>query len=308
MNIMHIKYAVEIADTRSISRAAENLYTSQPNLSRAIKDLEQDLSITIFKRTSKGISVTPEGEQFLEYAREIVSRVEKIERIYKTVRDDSCKLSMCVPRANYIACAFSDLCKDLELSGESEIKYRESGSKDTILNIAREEFDLGIVRYKSTFEKYFNAIFEEKGLESRVLTEFERVIAMSKDSPLASLDVVTPEDLEALVEIVSEDPSSLPYKPSPAQNETYTTSKAGMIIVNDRAMQLCLMEKMPNAYIRTSPIPSEVLDRYNLTPRPCESGNEVYRDVLIYRKKYRLTVYDNEMIKRIIDQKCKSLD
>jgi DNA-binding transcriptional LysR family regulator len=76
MNILHIKYAVEIADTRSISRAAENLYTSQPNLSRAIKDLERDLNITIFKRTSKGMSVTPEGEQFLEYAREIVLRVE----------------------------------------------------------------------------------------------------------------------------------------------------------------------------------------------------------------------------------------
>lgn len=305
---MHIKYAVEIADTRSISRAAENLYTSQPNLSRAIKDLEKDLSITIFKRTSKGISVTPEGEQFLEYAREIVSRVEKIERIYKNVRDDSCKLSMCVPRANYIACAFSDFCKDLELSGDSEIKYRESGSKDTILNIAREEFDLGIVRYKSTFEKHFNAIFEEKGLESRVLTEFERVVAMSKDSPLAKLGDIKDEDLESLIEIVSEDPSSLPYKPSPTQNETYAPSKAGMIIVNDRAMQLCLMEKMPNAYIRTSPIPPEVLDRYNLTQRTCKGGCEVYRDVLIYRKKYRLSVYDNEMIKRIIEQKCKSLD
>ncbi len=305
---MHIKYAVEIADTRSISRAAENLYTSQPNLSRAIKDLENDLNITIFKRTSKGISVTPEGEQFLEYAREIVSRVEKIERIYKNVREDSCKLSMCAPRANYIACAFSDFCKDLELSSESEIKYRESGSKDTILNIAREEFDLGIVRYKSTFEKYFNAIFEEKGLGSRVLTEFERVIAMSSESPLAKLTSISEEDLEQFIEIVSEDPSSLPYKPTPVQNEAYAQSKAGMIIVNDRAMQLCLMEKMPNAYIRTSPIPSEVLDRYNLTQRPCEGENGSYRDVLIYRKKYRLTVYDNEIIKRIIEQNGKTLE
>ena len=308
MNILHIKYAVEIADTRSISRAAENLYTSQPNLSRAIKDLERDLNITIFKRTSKGISVTPEGEQFLEYAREIVLRVEKIEKIYKNVKDDTCKLSMCVPRANYIACAFSDFCKDLELSCDSEIKYRESGAKDTILNIAREEFDIGIVRYKSTFEKYFNAIFEEKGLESKILNEFERVVAMSKNSPLAALEKISNEDLEALVEIVSEDPSSLPYKPSPAPTESYGTPKTGMIVVNDRAMQLCLMEKMPTAYIRTSPIPAEVLDRYGLTQRPCRGNVEKYRDVLIYRKKYRFTTYDNEMIERIMTQKYRSVE
>ena len=45
MNILHMKYAVEVANTRSISKAAENLYTSQPNLSRAIKALENDLKI-----------------------------------------------------------------------------------------------------------------------------------------------------------------------------------------------------------------------------------------------------------------------
>ena len=67
MNIVHLKYAVEIARTKSISKAAENLYMAQPNLSRAVKELEEALGITIFKRTSKGITVTPEGEEFLRY-------------------------------------------------------------------------------------------------------------------------------------------------------------------------------------------------------------------------------------------------
>ena len=56
MNILHLKYAVEVAKTRSISKAAENLYMGQPNLSRAIKELEESLGITIFRRTTKGIS------------------------------------------------------------------------------------------------------------------------------------------------------------------------------------------------------------------------------------------------------------
>ena len=79
MNILHLKYAVEIAKTKSISRAAENLYMGQPNLSRAIKELEDNLNITIFNRNSKGITITPEGEEFLQYARRIISQVEEVE-------------------------------------------------------------------------------------------------------------------------------------------------------------------------------------------------------------------------------------
>lgn len=83
MNILHFKYAVEIAKTKSISKAAENLYMGQPNLSRAIKELEENLGITIFNRTTKGISITPEGEQFLQYAKRIIAQVNEVEEIYK---------------------------------------------------------------------------------------------------------------------------------------------------------------------------------------------------------------------------------
>ena len=62
MNVMHLRYAVEISKTKSINKAAENLFMSQPNLSRAIKELESSIGIDIFKRTSKGMTVTPKGE------------------------------------------------------------------------------------------------------------------------------------------------------------------------------------------------------------------------------------------------------
>jgi DNA-binding transcriptional LysR family regulator len=83
MNLLHLKYAVEVERTRSITQAAANLYMGQPNLSRAIKDLEESIGITIFKRTSKGIVPTAEGEEFLAYARNILSQVDEIESIYK---------------------------------------------------------------------------------------------------------------------------------------------------------------------------------------------------------------------------------
>ena len=65
MNTLHLKYAVEVERTGSISRAAENLFMGQPNLSKAIRELEETTGITIFKRTSKGVLPTPKLKAFL---------------------------------------------------------------------------------------------------------------------------------------------------------------------------------------------------------------------------------------------------
>ena len=79
MNLVHLKYAVEVAETGSINKASEKLYVSQPNLSRAIKELEASLGVTIFDRSAKGMVLTPDGEVFVRYARSILRhREEKI--------------------------------------------------------------------------------------------------------------------------------------------------------------------------------------------------------------------------------------
>lgn len=72
MNILHMKYAVEVAKCGSINKAAEILLMNQPNLSRAIKELEASLGVEIFSRSAKGMVVTPEGETFLRYATSIL--------------------------------------------------------------------------------------------------------------------------------------------------------------------------------------------------------------------------------------------
>jgi len=159
MNIMHMKYAVEVANTRSVSKAAENLYTSQPNLSRAIKALENELKIKIFKRSSKGLEVTIDGEEFLLYAKNALAQLKKIESIYENRNEKTLRLSVSVPRASYFSYAFSEFAKGLDDSASAEIMYKETNSMRTIINVVKEEYDLGIVRYQSAFDKYFNTLF-----------------------------------------------------------------------------------------------------------------------------------------------------
>jgi len=81
MNLVHLKYAVEVAETGSINKASEKLYVSQPNLSRAIKELEASLGVTIFDRSAKGMVLTPDGEVFVRYARSILRQIDAIEEV-----------------------------------------------------------------------------------------------------------------------------------------------------------------------------------------------------------------------------------
>ena len=83
MNILHMKYAVEIAKYGSFNKAAESLLIAQPNLTRSIKELEADLGITIFNRSSKGVALTPDGEEFIGYANEILKQIDNVDKIYK---------------------------------------------------------------------------------------------------------------------------------------------------------------------------------------------------------------------------------
>lgn len=305
MNVMHMKYAVEIANTKSISKAAENLYMGQPNLSRAIKELEESLGITIFKRTTKGISVTPEGEEFLQYAKRIISQVEEVEEIYRNGRSKNQRFSVCVPRASYISDAFAEFAKNIDTSVSAEIFYKETNSMRTINNIVKEDYNLGIIRYQSSFDKYFTSMFSEKKLMHETITEFSYVLLMSKSHPLADKEKIELKDLADYIEISHADP----YVPSlpliDVKKAELSESVDKHIFVFERGSQFVLLEKVPTTFMWVSPIPDELLEKYSLVQKKCIGNTKVYKDVLIYRKGYKLTELDDAFITEVCTAKRK---
>ncbi len=305
MNILHMKYAVEVANTRSISKAAENLYTSQPNLSRAIKSLENTLKIKIFKRTSKGLETTIDGEEFLLYAKTALAQIQRIESIYENRNEKTLKLSVSVPRASYFSYAFSEFSKELDRDSRAEIIYKETNSMRTILNVCKEEYDLGFVRYQSAFEKYFSTLFDEKKLTYEVVNEFSYVLVISKNNPLASKEIITEEDLSGFIEITHGDPyvPSLPLiDVKRAELSEFTKQR---IMVFERGVQFTLLEQVPNTFMWVTPIPKDLLDKYDLVEKKCSFNTKRYRDVLIYRQKYTLSKLDKDFIKKVIEAKQK---
>lgn len=308
MNILHLKYAVEVAKTRSISKAAENLYMGQPNLSRAIKELEESLGITIFRRTTKGISITPDGEEFLQYARQIVQKVDEVEQIYQNGRQKKQSFSVSVPRASYLSFAMADFSKSMKPGSPAEFYYCETNSMNTVNSVVREDFNLGIVRYQSSYEKYFNDLFKDKKLSSETIAEFTYLMLISKDNPLASKEEVALEDLKDYIEVCHSDP----YVPSvpmiDVRKSELTEFVDRRIFVYERGTQFVILGTVPDTFMWVSPVPKTLLENYNLTQVKVKGTDKPYKDVLIYRRDYRLSDFDREFIAAVHRAKNRYFD
>lgn len=307
MNILHMKYAVEVAKVGSLNKAAETLLIAQPNISRSIKELEADLGITIFDRSSKGMFLTPEGENFIGYAKNILRQIEQVEDIYKNGAVKKQKFSISVPRACYISEAFAQFSKSLSFD-PAEIFYKETNSQRTINNILNHDYKLGIIRYAENYDKYFKTMLEEKGLSYEMVTEFSYSLIMSADCPLAELDEITFDDLTDYIEIAHADPyvPSLPL--SKVVKEELPDNIERRIFIFERASQFDLLSENPDTFMWVSPAPQKVLDRYNLVQRKCVDNKKVYKDVLIYKNGYKLTKMDKQFITELCESKRKHLN
>ena len=295
MNILHLKYAVEVAKAGSLSKADEALYMNQPNLSRAIKELEASLGITIFGRSAKGVYVTPEGEEFLGYARKILSQIDEVEAIYKSGAPVRQRFSISVPRASYISAAFAQFSKRLGPE-RAEIFYKETNAMRVIRNILTADYKLGILRYASNYDKYFKEMLDEKGLTGELVTEFHYVLLMNEKHPLAGKETISFADLRPFIEIAHADPyvPSLPL--STVKKEELPDDIDRRIFVFERASQYDLLQQNPETFMWVSPAPEDTLRRYGLVQRACPENQKVYRDMLIYRKDYKLTELDQDFI------------
>lgn len=306
MNILHMKYAVEVAKAGSLNKASERLYVALPNISRSIKELEADLGITIFERTAKGVTLTAVGEEFIHYAKGLLSQIEHIENLYKEGASKKQKFSISVPRACYIAEAFTEFSK-LLTKDAAEIFYKETNSQRTIHNIFNHDYKLGIIRYAENYDRFFKEMLEEKGLSYEQVTEFSYVLLMSEAHPLAGKEDIALDDLTEYIEIAHADPyvPSLPL--SKVVKEELPDNIARRIFIFERASQFDLLSRNPETFMWVSPTPLSVQKRYHLVQKRCAENKKVYKDLLIYRKGYKLTELDRRFIAALNESKQKHL-
>ena len=306
MNILHMKYAVEVARLGSLNKAAETLLIAQPNISRSIKELEADLGITIFNRSARGMELTPEGEEFIGYAQNILKQIDEVEHHYRHGSPKKQKFSISVPRACYISDAFAKFSQCIS-DDPAEIFYKETNSQRTINNVLNNDYKLGIIRYAENYDKFFKAMLEEKGLCYEMVAEFSYVLIMSRNNPLAMKDDITFDDLPSFIEIAHADPyvPSLPL--SKVVKEELPDNIDRRIFIFERASQFDLLSENPETFMWVSPASDKILDRYGLVQKKCVDNKKIYKDILIYREGYKMSNLDKQFITVLCESKRKYL-
>ncbi len=277
MNFVHLKYAVEIEKTGSISKAAENLFMGQPNLSKAIKELENETGITIFIRTPKGVIPTEQGREFLKKARELISSFKNFSESYNKDNARIAGFSVAVPRADYIANAFTSFVSMLDNNEQISLQYKETDNDKIINRIMDFDIGMGIIRLSADNEKKYLKLLLDNDIKYRILWEFDYKLICSRESPLAKHSkIISKTDLDDMTELVFGDEES---------------SKKG-ITINDRGSKYDLLTTLTDTYMWVSPTPKSVLEQYRLLQLNADAEKKRYKDVLIFRSDYNMSRLD----------------
>ena len=305
MNIVYLKYAAAVAKAGSLSKAAEELAVAQPNLSRAIKELEKELDITIFDRKPKGIVLTPDGERLLNKGRRIIRDIEQLETEFKERGGEKAAFSLSAPREDYIAAAFSRFSRTLTRANRCEAYYKETNGWRTLSNVLEKEYKLGILHYAAGYDKEAKEMLESKNLTCELIAEFRALVTFSSSSPLALLDEVKLSDLENYAETAYGDPYVPSVSPSEIKKEELPEGAERRIFVFERAAALRLLAENEDTYMWSSPLTEETLSRYALKQRAVKGSKKIYRDVLAYPKNYALTAQDKAFVTCLCEEKRK---
>ena len=195
MTLQQLKYVITVAETGTITEAANQLFISQPSLTNAIHELEKEMNIVIFNRTNKGISLSKEGEGFLGYARQVLEQAAILEDKYK--RNGGGKKQFCVSTQHYSFAvnAFVDLIKEYGQE-EYDFSLRETQTYEIIEDVARLRSEIGILFLNDFNQAVINKILKSYDLEFHLLFIAKPHVFISRSHPLASNKVITNEELE----------------------------------------------------------------------------------------------------------------
>ena len=256
MTLTQLKYAITVAQSGSMNEAARRLFISQPSLSSAIKDLEQEIGIEVFRRTNRGISITPEGEEFIGYARQTVEQYQLIETKYIDKTNTKKKFSVSMQHYTFAVSAFVEMVKQFGMD-EYEFAIYETKTYEIIESVKIFKSEIGILYINEFNKKVLTKLFHEYNLEFHEILQCNIYVYMWKGHPWANRKEI---DLEELNDYPCLSFEQGEYNSFYFAEEFLSTFEYKQLIkVNDRATILNLMVGL-NGYTLCSGIICEELN------------------------------------------------
>lgn len=278
MTLQQLKYAVEIARRGSISKAAGHLFITQPSLSNAIMELENEIGITIFNRHNKGITISTEGAEFLGYAKQVIEQAELLESRYSNKKLVKQNFSVSTQHYAFAVSAFVNLIKEYNLD-EYEFTLRETKTYEIIEDIKNLRSEIGIIYLNEFNSKIINKFLRENNLVFTELFKANPHIFISSENPLANKKYVTLKELESYPYLSFEQGEYNSFYFSEEIQSTITHKKS--ITVSDRATLFNLLIGL-NGYTISTGVISRDLNGNNIISVPLKLKEKITVGYIIH--------------------------
>ena len=196
MTLQQLRYVIKVAECGNMTKAARELFISQPSLTNAIKELEKEMNVMIFQRTNKGVIVSKEGEIFLGYARQVLEQVYLLEDVYQ--KPEKRKQKFCVSTQHY-SFAVNAFVELIQQYGQEQYDFslRETQTYEILDDVSRMKSEIGILYLNEFNESVLKKIMKEKDLIFTPLFTAKPHIFISRTHPLAQKEKVRMEDLDS---------------------------------------------------------------------------------------------------------------
>lgn len=238
MTLTQMRYAIAVADTKSINEAARALFITQPSLSAAMKELETEIGIQLFRRTNRGIMVTPEGEEFLGYARQVVEQYRLVESRYIDKKNVKKKFGVSMQHYTFAVNAFIETVRQFGMD-QYEFAVHETKTWEVIQDVRSFRSEIGILYVNDFNRKVLTKLFAEHDLEFHRLLDCRVYVYLWKGNPLAGRERITLEELAEYPCLSFEQGRNNSFYFAEEVLSTYGYKR--LIKVDDRATALNLM-------------------------------------------------------------------
>ncbi|RFU66643.1 LysR family transcriptional regulator [Peribacillus glennii] len=280
MKLQQLRYFIEIVMCGSINEASRRLYISQPSLSKAIKELEKEVGISLFTRTSTGITLSSDGAEFLGYARQVVEQVELLERRYFNTAPSQQLFSISTQHYAFAVNAFVEMIKKYG-ADKYQFTMRETRTYEIIEDVKNLRSEIGILYISPFNEKVMMQLLKEQGLVFNALFKATPHIFVSSQNPLANKASVSLEDLQDYPRLNFEQGEFNSFYYSEEIFSTVPSKRS--IQVSDRATLFNLLIGL-NGYTISTGILSEDLNGSNIVSVPLEEGEMITVGWVVHKK------------------------
>ena len=269
MTLQQLKYILAISETGSMNKAAEQLYVSQPSLTSSVQELEKETGIKIFNRSGRGVTLTNDGAEFLQYARQVCGQFDILAEKYILKGNIKKKFGVSTQHYSFAVKAFVEMVKDFD-TAKYEFAIRETKTAEIISDVATMRSELGIIYLNDFNRKSMTKLIKSNGLEFHTLTKCSPFVYLWKGHPLAKEKKITFEQLSDYPCLSFEQGDNSSFY---LAEEILSTNEYERIIkANDRATMLNLMIGL-NGYTLCSGIICEELNGDDYIAVPFESGS-----------------------------------